>query len=330
MMFQKIISIVFLFATASVAGWIFLSEHRSPASIAVSNPTIFFTQSKPTEGVSEEQSVQPIKILFGGDMMFDRYIRTAMRRHGDRFPLVSLQEILQDADLVVANLEGPITESASVSETSAFGARENYVFTFPPATAKLLKDEHIDVVSLGNNHILNFKESGVESTKRYLVEAGVGQFGSPLAGDDRVAVRDLGGMKIAFVNYNQFVFQGKEKALEDIARARKEADIVIVYAHWGKEYEPALPGVRELAHQFIDAGADALIGSHPHIVQEKEVYSGKTIYYSLGNFVFDQYFEKDTMRGLLVRMSIDPETKVLSFEDIPIVLQTNGQTVVEK
>jgi poly-gamma-glutamate synthesis protein (capsule biosynthesis protein) len=329
MIFQKSIFIVFLFATASVAGWIFLSAHK-PVPADVSNLKIFFAQSEPTEEVFGEQPVQPIKILFGGDMMFDRYIRTVMRRHGDGFPLAPLQETLQSADLVVANLEGPITESASVSETSAFGARENYVFTFPSATAGLLKDEHIDIVSLGNNHILNFKESGVESTKRYLAEAGVGQFGSPLAGDDRIAVRDLGGMRIAFVSYNQFVFQGKEKALEDIAWARKEADIVILYTHWGKEYEPVLPSVRELAHQFIDAGVDAIIGSHPHVIQEKEAYSGKTIYYSLGNFVFDQYFEEGTMRGLLVRMSIDPKTKALSFEDIPIALRTNGQTVVEK
>ncbi len=262
--------------------------------------------------------------------MFDRYIRTTMRRHGDGFPLAPLQEIFQGADLVVANLEGPITESASVSETSTFGARENYVFTFPPVTAKLLKDHHIDAVSLGNNHILNFKESGVESTKQYLAEAGVEQFGSPLSGDGRVLVRDLGGLKVALVNYNQFVFQGKEKVFEDIAEVRQEVDIVILYAHWGKEYEPEEPATVDLAHRFIDAGADAIIGAHPHIVEGKEMYKGRAIYYSLGNLIFDQYFEEDTMRGLLVRMTIDPETKALLYEDVSVVLKRTGETVLSR
>lgn len=309
------------------AGFVFLNSGKQ-ASFTASNLPVFFVQ--PEKVSVEEESVLPVSIIFGGDMMFDRYIRTVMRRHGDGFPLAPLRETFRSADLVVANLEGPITESASVSETSGFGSRENYVFTFPPATAKLLKDAHIDAVSLGNNHILNFKASGVESTKRYLAEAGVGQFGSPLSGDNRVLVRDLGGLKVALVNYNQFVFQGKEKAFEDIAEAQSEADVVILYAHWGKEYEPEEPAVVDLAHRFIDAGADAIIGSHPHVVEGKETYKGKTIYYSLGNLVFDQYFEEDTMRGLLVRMTIDPETKALSYEDIPVVLKRTGETALLK
>lgn len=326
-MISRKIVFAFLFSVAIVAaGFVFLKSGKH-ASFTVSNLPVLSVQ-QPEKVIVKEEPLQPVSIVFGGDMMFDRYIRTAMRNHGDGFPLAPLREVFRNADLVVANLEGPITESPSVSETSELGSRENYVFTFPPVTAKLLKDYHIDAVSLGNNHVLNFKESGVESTKRYLAEAGVAEFGSPLSGDDRVLVRDLGGLKVVLVNYNQFVYYGQDKAFEDIAEARQKADVVIVYAHWGKEYEPEEPGVKELAHRFIDAGADAVIGSHPHIVQEKEGYAGKMIYYSLGNLVFDQYFREDTMRGLLVRMTIDPVTKALSYEDIPVVLKRTGETML--
>lgn len=278
------------------------------------------------EGISEPGV--PITVVFGGDMMFDRYIRTAMGRHGRGYPLAPIRDLIGAADCAIANLEGPITKSASISETSAFGSRENYVFTFPEESASALTESGFDAVSLGNNHILNFKEEGVRSTEEILAHAGVGYFGSPLLGEERSLIRDIRGIRVAFVNYNQFVFRGEERAFEDLAAVRPKADVVVAYAHWGREYEPALPEMKELAHRFIDAGADAVIGSHPHIVQEKEGYAGKMIYYSLGNLVFDQYFREDTMRGLLVRMTIDPVTKALSYEDIPVVLKRTGETML--
>lgn len=274
-----------------------------------------------------EKTASPV-LLFGGDLMFDRYIRTVMRKRGDNFPLALLRDAFSQADIVVANLEGPITDNPSVSEASQIGARENYFFTFDPSVAGVLRDAHIDVVNIGNNHILNFKEEGVVQTKKYLTDAGVQYFGSPLRDDERVVVQDIRGTNIAFVNYNQFVWQGKEKAFDDIKAIKERADVTILYAHWGTEYVPATEPVKQLARQFVDAGADLVIGSHPHVMQQKELYQGKTIYYSLGNLVFDQYFSPETTHGLLVKAIIDPETKELSFQDIPVTLKNNGQTVL--
>lgn len=268
-------------------------------------------------------------LLFGGDMMFDRYIRTVMNKKGNDFPLTSLQEIFLQADVVVANLEGPITDNPSVSETSVIGTRDNYFFTFDPVVAGVLRDAHIDVVNIGNNHILNFKEEGVVQTKKHLMDARVQYFGSPLLGDERIVVRDIKGTTIAFVSYNEFVWQGEEKAFQDIRTATEEADVVVLYTHWGTEYVPATQSVKQLARQFIDAGADLIIGSHPHVVQENEVYQGKTIYYSLGNLVFDQYGSLETTQGLLVRAVLDTDTKSFTFEDVPIILKNTGQTVLE-
>ncbi len=129
------------------------------------------------------------------------------------------------------------------------------------------------------------------------------------------------------MNYNHFIANGKEKALADIAEAKNKSDFVVLYTHWGKEYVPALQSVKDLAHSFVDAGADLIIGSHPHVVQEHEIYHGKTIYYSLGNLVFDQYDSESTRNGLLVRAIINVKTKEASIEEIPVTLKSNGQTV---
>ncbi len=281
-------------------------------------------------GGERKESDSGVTIIFGGDMMFDRSIRIARAERGEDFLFAPLRELLSGADVVVANLEGPITDNISVSVHSIMGEAKNYVFTFPPETAQLLKKEHIDIVNLGNNHILNFHNEGALQTKKYLEAAGVEYFGSPLAGDERVLYKEWSGHKMAFVNYNQFILEGKEKAFADIKQARAKADVVVLYTHWGKEYVPALPSIKDLAHQFIEAGVDVIIGSHPHVVEEKEVYAGKTIYYSLGNLIFDQYHDVATMHGLMVKMTVTAKNHELSFEDIPVVLAPTGQTMLDK
>ncbi len=283
----------------------------------------------PTRGETATPK-QPVTVVFGGDMQFDRYIRTVSERRGGAFLFDGLRPEFERADLIVANLEGPITENASVSVTSVEGSHDNYVFTFPAETAQLLYWENIRLVNIGNNHILNFKEDGVRQTKAFLEQAAVGYFGSPLSGDERIAYREINGTKLAFVNYNEFVWKGYEKSLADIALAKERADFIIIYTHWGKEYVEATAETKELAHALIDAGADLIIGSHPHVVQEREKYKGKMIYYSLGNFVFDQYFRPETQSCLLVRAKFDALSDEISIEEVPIRLDRSGQTLLDE
>lgn len=289
-------------------------------------------------GFSGEESVTPqavpgavsgnVELLFGGDMMFDRWIRTMMRKQGDAYPLEPLREAFRSVDAVIANLEGPITTNASISEASEAGARDNYVFTFDREVAPLIREFNV-IPSLGNNHILNFKEDGARETEAFLRDAGVDFFGSPLGGTQRFFVKNFDGFRVAFVNYNEFVWQGWEKAIEDIRTAESAADFIVLYAHWGDEYEPATDKQKMLAREFVDAGADIVIGSHPHIVQEHETYEGKAIYYSLGNLVFDQYFRDETKNGLLVGVSIDPKTGEYEISEKPVIMGTDGQTRIK-
>ncbi|MDP1845191.1 MAG: CapA family protein [Candidatus Moranbacteria bacterium] len=275
---------------------------------------------------------KPIKILFIGDMMFDRHIREAVGKYGSgdyNYALESLKEKLSEYDLVVGNLEGPITENKSISVNTKIGESKNFVFTFDPAVAKTLAENNIKLINLGNNHILNQGAKGVEQTKKYLDEAGVEYFGN--IGDLETKFpsreKEIEGMRIEFVSYNYSVTDSIEAAIEDIKSAKEQSDIVIVCPHWGTEYKTGDPGeaVRALAYRFIDAGADAIIGTHPHVVQNSEEYNSKKIYYSLGNFVFDQYFQKETMEGLGVEVTINPD-RTMEFGELKFEMTKRGQT----
>ena len=100
---------------------------------------------------------------------------------------------------------------------------------------------------------------------------------------------------------------------------------MVVYTHWGEEYVPATDFEKRLAHNLIDGGAEIVIGSHPHVVQEHEVYNGKHIYYSLGNLIFDQYWEPAVSHGLMLEIVFDPNG-VASIKEIPVELQKDRRT----
>jgi len=279
---------------------------------------------------SNDAEKKPIKVLFVGDMMFDRHIREAVEKYGRgdyNYILEPIKEKLSEYDLVIGNLEGPITDAKSVSMNTKLGESKNFVFTFDPVVAKVLAENNIKLVNLGNNHILNQGAKGVEQTKKYLDEAGMEYFGDTGLGDENFFVREIREIKIGFVNYNYSVSGLAEEIIKDIEEAKKQLDIVIVYPHWGTEYKVGDPGnsIRALAHRFVDAGADAVIGTHPHVVQISEEYQGKKIYYSLGNFVFDQYFQKETMEGLGMEVTIKPDG-TMEFSEVKFEMTKRGQT----
>lgn len=279
--------------------------------------------------ITKPEQKKEISILFFGDLMFDRYIRQVSERRGNDFVFEKVSSFLRSSDLAVANLEGPITDNVSKSVNTEFGSRENFYFTFNKSIAKTLFDQNIKLVSIGNNHILNFGDGGLEDTKKYLSESQVDYFGDPKNLDGNYFVKEINGTKIGFVSYNQFGGRS-EKTINNIKTIKNTVDAVVVYTHWGKEYENISSNyIKDLAHGFVEAGADLVIGSHPHVVQSVEEYKGKRIYYSLGNFIFDQYFSAETQRGLAVKVVFNPNNKSFAFEEIPLILERNGQTLPE-
>jgi gamma-polyglutamate biosynthesis protein CapA len=322
--FVKIILGFFLFAVI-VLTLVFLTSKRGSFA-----PGEEYLSMNGDDDLGSKNDNRPLRLLFGGDLMFDRHIRlNAQEYDGYDFIFSDLKELFFDYDLVIANLEGPITDNSSVSLGTIPGSPENFIFTFDPKVAQALADHNIRIVCLGNNHILNFGQEGLDSTKRYLEQNGVAFFG--FTGDDkeRTLVKEVDGFRLGFVNYNQFLSGGLAAVKEDIDDLLPYVDWLILYAHWGNEYQ-AYPQeeIKTLAHQFIDQGVDLVIGSHPHVVLPSEEYQGKTIYYSLGNFVFDQYFSLETMTGILIEVVINIEEKEITTREWPIKMEKSGRTTL--
>lgn len=269
---------------------------------------------------------KPTKILFVGDMMFDRHIREISEAKKDYcYPLEKVSKFLNSFDAVVGNNEGAITDNESISTNTKPGERNNFYFTFSPEIVSCYQKNNIKIVSLGNNHSTNFGSEGVVKTTGYLTNAGVGYFGDPKVEENTVAFKHFNGKTIAFISYNYSV--KFDSTIAYIENAKQKSDIVAVYAHWGNEYDEKSNSFQKgLAHSFIDAGADLVIGMHPHVIQEEEIYKGKYIFYSLGNFVFDQYFSEPTKKGLGVAMEIKNDNSLM-FER-HYFQNTNGQVLL--
>lgn len=171
---------------------------------------------------------------------------------------------------------------------------------------------------------MNFGADGFQETKENLEREKVPYFGEPDENNSYIA--DLGGLQVGFAGYNRFVSADSKQTCANIVELKKKTDLVVVYTHWGQEYKKSPNESQiELAHAFIDAGANIVVGSHPHVIQPVEQYNGKYIFYSLGNFIFDQYFSKATMQGLGVILNYNSNSKQLSFALLPHSIDKSGK-----
>lgn len=240
---------------------------------------------------------EPLSVLFVGDIMLDRAVALRAEAAGDKVLFAGVRDIFAAHDLVVANLEGAITNEPSVSRANPNVLR----FTFDPRMAPLLADVGVSAVSLANNHTLDFGEFGFDDTQFYLQEAGIAAFGSPHNDRALATATTVRGKTVCFVGYHELFVSTPTPVVEKLQAIEPECSYSIVFAHWGVEYEhEPSTSQRELAHLFVDSGADLVIGAHPHIVQPVEVYKNVAIFYSLGNFIFDQDWMPEVRRGTMV------------------------------
>lgn len=269
-------------------------------------------------------------ITFAGDAMFDRHIRMIAQKNGYDSLLNDSLGIFSQSDMTIINLEGPITTNVSRSLGSAIGSRDNYYFTFSPEILPFLKKNTMSLLHLGNNHIFNFGEEGLQETQKFLKDSDLGYFGSLSPSlEGSIYRKQMQGVSFSFISYNQFSSVSSAHIAEYIQKEQQQSDFVVVYTHWGEEYKTiSNQKQRDIAHTFIDSGADVIIGSHPHVIQEKEIYKGKTIYYSLGNFIFDQYFSEQTKKGLIVRVLFDKKNNTISFEEFSVSLNVSGVSTI--
>jgi uncharacterized membrane protein (UPF0127 family) len=175
---------------------------------------------------------------------------------------------------------------------------------------------------------LNMGNAGLEETKNLLTAANIDWVGESWECSRKLSVHD----NLVFLAFNKtFVGCGDNEIIEIIQSIKSSAPdkFLVVNMHWGEEYKLKSNSLQQdLAHKIIDSGADLIVGTHPHVVQEIENYNGKLIFYSLGNFIFDQYFSKDTQEGLMVKLNIFPDKVVYNL--IPIKSELSQPQVMEQ
>ncbi len=257
-----------------------------------------------------------VTVLIGGDVMLDRSVRALGEKNSYESLFSGVMSVFKTADIVAVNLEGPITSSSSRTLLPNGKTTKKLSFTFATTTAVALANVGIDLVSLANNHTDNFGSKGFLETKKWLTDAGVQYFGDPWNSSSTEAIITKNGISVAFVGYHAFQ-SGLTRTMSDIVRLSDKVDFVIVMPHWGEEYVATTsPKLRTLAQTMISAGADAIIGSHPHIIMENEFINGVPVFYSLGNLLFDQYFSPEVMKGNLVELKIVKDSSGIKLTGI--------------
>ena len=272
-----------------------------------------------------------------GDIMLSRNVLRKMEAYGSyRHPFTQTADILRAADLTVANLEGQVSDNVTLSSDP-----HTFSFVSPAAVLDGVRWAGIDAVSLANNHTLDYGTGALADTMRALEGYGIGHFG---AGRDRESsyeprIFDINGQRVAFLGFTDLSNVGypdpslptpapaysPERVAEVVKAASERADVVIPYFHWGVEYV-ATPNSRQrsLAHAAVDAGADLVIGAHPHWVQTTERYKGKLIAYSLGNFVFDQMWSRETRQGVVATFTF-AGSQIVGVRYTPILIEDYNQ-----
>ncbi|HXK37905.1 MAG TPA: CapA family protein [Candidatus Paceibacterota bacterium] len=242
----------------------------------------------------------PMKLLHFGDAMFDRAVRKTVDNGTDLFSSLRAMDIMSDYDIRMLNLEGPI-----IAMPRSECQQKELNFQFPTSTAKLLKSEGFNAVTIANNHMLDCNQAGIDSSMKYLLNAEILAAGYPQIDSTWVESRNASGTRIAIVGLDATIgAMSLEKIPTLIAKLKGSHDLVLVTVHWGDEYAPRANDTQKiLAHRWIDAGADVIIGNHPHVIENIEVYKGHAIFYAVGNFIFDQIGEKQN-EGVGVGMSL--------------------------
>ncbi|HOX21715.1 MAG TPA: CapA family protein [Candidatus Paceibacterota bacterium] len=322
-MTKRTIIYVLLTLTAAAAAFLFLNK-KPPET----NPTISPSPSPQNNEVA---------VLFLGDVMLSRGVAYQIYQNNDLYyPFYNIRALLQQNDFVFANFESPLIPGRQIhTGEMAFRVDENL--------APVLKGLNFSILSLANNHMLDFGQKGLSNTLKILDENKIQYIG---AGENyqeahQYKILEKNDIKIAFLAYNDNdVILATNEATEnrpgtafmdlgalkmDLAEAKKSADFVIISIHSGTEYEEN-PNNRQIkfAHAAIDSGANLVIGHHPHVVQPIEKYENGYIFYSLGNCVFDQAWSKETTEGIAAQI-VFTKNEIKDIKILPLLIENYSQ-----
>ena len=248
-------------------------------------------------------------LRFTGDVMLARHVETLLDKEGSDYPYRRLETATRTA--WIGNFE------AAVPDNHAHTPDFTFTFSVDKKHTQALRDFGFQYVSLANNHSYDYGKKGLAETRGNLDHFTA--FGLPdRVSTESVAYLPLADSTVGVIGINAVTHIPTERELTDVLLTMQaQSDFQVAYIHWGDEYELVHNATQQrLAEQLIDTGVEAVIGHHPHVVQDIGMYKEKPIFYSLGNFIFDQYFDPAVQQGLVVELSVVDGS--LQYELIPV------------
>ena len=263
---------------------------------------IWATIVNPTTSVVNIEPKEDASIAVTGDVMFARKMPNVLSM--DSSPFSGVSDVTSNVDLLLINFENAATSSGDA-------LKGDVPLKCDPSYVPLAKANNVTVAGLANNHAIDYGITGMQDTLENLKSADITPMGAGNTEDEahQAVVKDVNGRKVTILNYMdsenfaEYSYEAmpyangsnpgysaydSEDAQKQIA-ANNDSDLIVAYLHFGNEYSNS-PNENQvkIAHELIDYGADVVVGSHPHVTQGIEMYNGKPIFYSLGNFIFDQ------------------------------------------
>lgn len=299
------------------------------------------------EVVRERFKNKVVKISAVGDIMLGRGVGSRLKKSGKELAYKNLESIFNRADILFGNLEHPISDRGKKLPGKGICLRAQ------PEMVEILEEAGFDILSLANNHILDYDSEALIDTLNILKSKNIGYVG---AGENINEARTpyiirVKNRRIGFLAYDEFAHYYYSTSykrrfvatndlpgtapkdiniiLEDIKKVRESVDFLIVSLHWGVEESNFISQEqRAFAKRLIDNGVDIILGHHPHVIQPIEIYKGKPIIYSMGNYIFDQN-DENNKQGMVVSIIIQ-DRDIERLEVIPIYIQNKSEPIIAK
>lgn len=298
----------------------------------------FFSSQNNASSDSTDTTSKNVRLTFAGDIMMSGHVETLLKDKGYDYAFKHVKDLFLADDYTIGNLETPITEKGTPA------ANKQFVYKSSPEAVTAMKVSGIDLVNLANNHSMDQGEDGLLDTMYTLDKEKMEYVGAGVNADRAYSpvFVERNGVKMAFFGFSRVVpetswYAGKNKvglavmydskrAVEAVQAAKKEADLVIVIAHWGKEkVDLPVEHQKELAQALVSAGADLIVGGHPHVLQGFEQLNGKWIAYSMGNFIFTRATQPKTWETMILQATLTKEG-VKELKMVPYLAEL-GQAV---
>ncbi|MDN7025662.1 CapA family protein [Methanoculleus sp. FWC-SCC1] len=270
----------------------------------------------------------PLKIYAVGDIMLGEQplcdtfgVKSVIQKNGSKYLFREVSPLFKDGDIVFGNLE------CSIMDINSKTGKDSVFFCAEPEVIQGLKNAHFNVLSVANNHIMENGRKTFLHTVKNLKDNDI----APVGVRDEIEILHIKGYRIAFLGYSYIEdhiadvcynkIYHKDAIIKDIEKVKPVSDLIIISLHWGSEYVPyPSPDQIQIGRDLVDAGADIILGGHPHITQSYEIYKNRPIFYSLGNFIFDHTYIPTTRESFIAEIDVQDSSDLMDINITPVTI----------